>query len=288
MPVGYEPIADTEIALGGGRKVAYAVWGDSGGETVFLFHGAPGSRRFAPDPRTTSEAGVRLVTVDRPGYGGSSAVPGRRILDWPADLAELADALEAPRFRVVAHSSGGPYALACALHMPDRVSGVALVSCVAPYDAAPLDADDDADQALTRLAQQDPERCAAQFSSAAAFLVENPERFLDLPRPEPDVELLNDPEIRSMFVSTIREAVRQGLDAYGWECALERRSWGFELADVAADVSIWHGEEDRAVPQRQAAVLNQRLPRSELRMVPDTGHGLILAKWADIMRDMKN
>ena len=118
--------------------------------------------------------------------------------------------------------------------------------------------------------------------------MENPERFLDLPRPEPDVELLNDPEIRSMFVGTIREAVRQGLDAYGWECALERRSWGFELADVAADVSIWHGEQDRAVPQRQAAVLNQRLPRSELRMVPDTGHGLILAKWADIMRDMKN
>ena len=288
MPLGYEPIADAEIALGGGRTLAYAIWGDAGGETVFLFHGAPGSRRFAPDPRATSEAGVRLVTVDRPGYGGSGAVPGRRILDWPADLAELADALQVPRFGVVAHSSGGPYALACALQLPDRVSGVALVSCVAPHDAAALDAADDADRALTRLAEQEPERCAAEFASGAAFLVENPERFLDLPRPEPDVELLNDAETRTMFVDTVREAVRQGVDAYGWECMLERRPWGFELGDVTADVSIWHGEQDQAVPQRQAEVLSQRLTSSELHMVPNAGHGLILARWADIIRDVKH
>ena len=102
------------------------------------------------------------------------------------------------------------------------------------------------------------------------------------------MELLNDAETRNMFVDTVREAVRQGVDAYGWECVLERRPWGFELEDVTADVSIWHGEQDQAVSQRQAEVLSQRLTSSELHMVPNAGHGLILARWADIIRDVKH
>ena len=286
MHTQYEPILDAEIVLGDGRKLAYAVWGDPDGETAFLFHGAPGSRFVTPDPDTTAKAGVRLVTVDRPGYGRSDPDPARQILDWPNDVLQLADALQAARFAVVAHSSGGPYALASTLKMPDRVSVVALISCVAPYDEVPAESDDE-DRALTRLAQQDPDRGTVKVAEGAAWLVADPERFLDLPRPEPDARLLANEAIRTMFVSAVREAVRQGIDAYAWDCVLERRPWGFTLADVDADVSIWQGEQDVAVLRSQADALVGGLSRGHMKLVPDAGHWLILSRWAEILSDLK-
>ena len=286
MPQVYEPIVDTTFRLSDGRDLAYALWGDPDGEPVFLFHGAPGSRMFVPDPQITARAGVRLVTVDRPGYGGSDPDPGRSILDWPADVRQLADAIEVLRFAVVAHSSGGPYALACAHELTDRVSAVALVSCVAPYDEPTND--DDEDQALTRLARQDPNRAAAHFAQSIAFIVDDPEVFLTLPRPEPDVQLLSDEHIRRMFVEAVREGVSQGTEAYGWDCVLERRPWGFAMADIDTRVSIWQGEQDRALPPSQAVALKSWLPHADFKLVRDAGHGLILARWAEISVDLLN
>ena len=282
----YEPIVDAKIQLIDGRNLAYALWGDPDGESVFLFHGAPGSRMFAPDPEITARVGLRLVTVDRPGYGGSDPDPGRNILDWPADVLQLADAIHAPRFAVVAHSSGGPYALACARELTDRVSAVGLVSCVAPY-AEPT-GEDGEDQLLTRLAREEPYRAAAQFAESIAFLVDDPEIFLTFPRPDPDVQLLSDERIRTMFVSAVREGVSQGTQAYGWDCVLERQPWGFALADIDTRITIWQGEQDRAVPPSQAVALKDQLPRAGLRISPDDGHGLILARWKEISVDLKD
>jgi pimeloyl-ACP methyl ester carboxylesterase len=64
------------ITLGDGRLLAYAVWGDPSGEPVLFHHGTGDSRlaRF-PDESVTSSLGVRLVTVDRPGVGGSTPRP---------------------------------------------------------------------------------------------------------------------------------------------------------------------------------------------------------------------
>ena len=280
-----EPILEAEMALSDGRTLAYALWGDPDGDTVLLFHGAPGSRFFVPDPGVTAEAGVCLVTVDRPGYGRSAPDPIRQILDWPNDILQLAVTLQATQFSIVAHSSGGPYALACAVRMPERVSGIALVSCVAPYE---LDSPglDDEDRALTRLARHDPDRAAAEFAGNATWLALHPERFLDLPRPDPDAQLMNDNAIRNMFLKAVSEAVRQGIDAYARECVLERRPWGFALADLPAEVSIWQGERDETVPPEQAVHLHSGLSHSTYRLDPDAGHGLILRRWAEILSDV--
>jgi pimeloyl-ACP methyl ester carboxylesterase len=224
-----------------------------------------------------------LITVDRPGYGRSSPQPGRQILDWPADLAQLTAALGVEEFDVAAHSSGGPYALACAHAFPGTVRRVGLISCIAPYS---VPAADPADDALTRLARKDVAQAAEEVARSAAWLVETPEHFLELPRPEPDRRLLSDPAIRTMFARTVREAVAQGVEAYGWECAVERRSWGFDLDEIGPRVSVFHGEQDQSVPPSQAQLLAARLPGSRLRMFPDAGHGLILDHWRDIVEDL--
>ncbi len=211
-------------------------------------------------------------------------MPDRRILDWPTDVEELTAVLGVDEFDVAAHSSGGPYALACAHRLPERVQRVALISCVAPYEVSGTG---QADEDLTRLAREDVAQAAREVARSAAWLVEAPERFLDLPRPDADRQLLNDPDIRSMFAATIREAVEQGVDAYAWECAVERLPWGFALDEMRPPVWIFQGEQDRSVPPSQARVLAALLPGSTLRVFPDEAHGLILAQWAEILRDLR-
>jgi pimeloyl-ACP methyl ester carboxylesterase len=283
----YTPIIDDHVVLSDGRKLRYAEWGDPSGQPIFLFHGAPASRLFAPDPAVTAEAGVRMVTVDRPGYGGSDPMPGRQILDWPHDVVALAEALGLDQFDVAAHSSGGPYALACGHELLDRVGRVVLISCIAPQEALHPDGfeGDDEDLTLTRRAREDPLGAAAALAGSIGWLAETPERFLDLPRPQPDVLVLQDQAIRDMFLETIREAVRQGVDAYAWDVVLERRSWGFDLSAVAASVTIFQGDLDQAVAPAEANVLARELPNAQLTSYPGAGHGLILAEWAAIMNE---
>ena len=284
----YSPLLDAEVQLSDGRALGYAIWGDPEGEAVLLLHGSPSSRLFAPDPVVTAACGVRLVTIDRPGYGRSDSLSGRQILDWPADVAQLADALGLQRFAVTAHSSGGPYALACALAMPQRVTAVVLVSSVAPLDELAPDVGGLSDQELrlVRVARTDPVSAAAMIADAAAWLLEEPDRFLSFPRPEPDARLLENPPVRQMFAASVREAVRRGLDGYISDEVLERRPWGYRLADVIPPVSIWHGAQDGYIPQAHAETMASLLTNSRLKVHTDQGHGLLLARWNDILQEL--
>lgn len=106
---------DSQLMVGRGRELAYTDIGDPGGPCVFFFHGAPMSRLHLIGLEDQFAAqGLRVLSPDRPGYGRSSPQVGRSMADWPQDIAALADALGIDRFLVAAHSSGGPYAVACA------------------------------------------------------------------------------------------------------------------------------------------------------------------------------
>jgi pimeloyl-ACP methyl ester carboxylesterase len=104
---------------------------------VLLAHGGPGSRLLCPDEDATAVAEVRLLTVDRPGYGGSDPRPNPTLLGWADDVQALADRLGLERLAVVGFSAGGGYALACAARMPERIGAVGLASCEGPYDEVP-------------------------------------------------------------------------------------------------------------------------------------------------------
>lgn len=284
----YSPLLDAELPLSDGRVLGYAIWGDPEGTAVLLLHGSPSSRLFAPDPVVTAACGVRLVTVDRPGYGRSDSLDGREILDWPADVTQLVDALGLQRFAVTAHSSGGPYALACALAMPERVTAVVLASSVVPLDELTPDVAglSDEEQDLVEVARTDPLSAAAMIADAAGWLLEEPDRFLSLPRPEPDARLLENPPVRQMFAASVREAVRRGLDGYVSDEVLERRPWGYQLADVTIPVSIWHGAQDGYIPQTHAETMASLLPSSRIKVDSDQGHGLLLTRWNDILHEL--
>jgi pimeloyl-ACP methyl ester carboxylesterase len=207
------------------------------------------------------------------------------MLDWADDVAELADALKIDRFAVVGTSSGGPYALACAVNLPARVRRVGLVSTTVPLDEVPA-AWEDLDQKereLVELSRNEPTRAVKAVTEGAGWLLERPEMFLDFPRPEPDQRMLEDPEARAMYLDQILEAVRPGLEGYGWDEVLERNPWGFRLADVKGEVYLWHGDQDPYIPRSHVEAMARQIADCQTTFYPDEAHGLIVTRWREIL-----
>jgi pimeloyl-ACP methyl ester carboxylesterase len=131
----YTPVVDMDrtICVASGRTLGFAEHGSSGDTAVIWCHGGPGNR-LAPAyvAPAAVDAGLRLVGIDRPGYGLSTAQPGRTIGGWVPEVLAIADHLGIDRFVTVGTSTRGAYALAVAALAPDRVLGV--VPCCAMTD----------------------------------------------------------------------------------------------------------------------------------------------------------
>src|SRR5207247_8492666 len=126
---------DKVLSLRDGRVLGYAEYGDPNGKPVFFFHGLPGSRRQRhPDDSIAIELGARIIAIDRPGYGLSDFQQGRKLLDWPGDVAQLADSLKIDQFAAIGVSGGGPYLLACAYKLPERITSATVISGMGPVD----------------------------------------------------------------------------------------------------------------------------------------------------------
>jgi pimeloyl-ACP methyl ester carboxylesterase len=120
------------MTLRDGRTLGYAQYGDPAGKPVFFFHGGAGSR--LEHPADVCAIGARLICTDRPGHGLSDFKPDRELLDWPDDVAQLANHLGLDKFYVLGWSAGGPHALACAYQLPERVLAGAVAANLGPMN----------------------------------------------------------------------------------------------------------------------------------------------------------
>jgi pimeloyl-ACP methyl ester carboxylesterase len=271
------------VALPDGRRLAYREWGDPHGPAVVLFHGAPGSRRFHPDAATTADAAVRLITFDRPGYGGSARNEGRTLLDTAADVAALADHLDLDRFAVIGFSAGGPHALACAHTLGDRLHAVAVVSMPGPLDEVP-----GAWDALPRHVRSAAERARHEPAGAVRGVlrymqptVDDPSTFLG-GGTEPDRAVMAEPGPAAMLGADVAEAFRSGAGGFADDMVALWRPWGFRMAELPPGSRIWHGAHDtRAAPDFE--YLTATLPAVPT-VWPDAGHYGVLHHWAEILK----
>lgn len=271
------------------RRIAFAEYGDPSGKPVFLCHGTPGSRRNRPDDETTRALGVRLIAIDRPGCGRSDFLPGRTLLDWPADLAAVADALGIGRFAVVGFSGGGPYVAASAFGLPGRVAAAASVAGAGPVDVPGALAG----VGLYRRTACGLARCAPRLLQAAMWLSNhpgrNPSRFLDKFTRDfapPDQAIIARPEIRAKLVATYAESVRQGLRGVAQDLAIAMRPWGFDLGAIQCPYFIWHGDDDRSTPMAMAHHLAKSIPHCRTTFLPAAGHMFWYDRWPDILRQL--
>jgi pimeloyl-ACP methyl ester carboxylesterase len=271
--------ADWTIRLRDGRRVGYAEWGDPGGGPVIYFHGWPGSRVEA---RLGEEAarlsGVRLIAIDRPGMGLSDFQPRRRLVDWPADVVQVADALELDRFAVLGISGGGPYAAACAWKLSDRLTGAGIVSGLAPMDVPGVIAGMDW---RNRLAHQLVGHVAllrrVLMAATASSVNRRPERILERGvAAEVDKQYLDRPEVRRILSESLSEAFRSGSRGPAWEMGIYARPWRFRLEEIRTPVRLWHGEQDANAPVAMGRFLASSIPESQASFHSDAGHLLFV------------
>ena len=278
------------VKLRDGRTLSYEVYGDPEGKPVLYFHGYPGSRL---EPALVSKAATkyaaRLIAIDRPGFGHSTFKPGRRILDWPDDVSGFADLLGLDRFAAMGVSGGGPYAAACAYRIPERLTQVAMVCGVGPFDAP--NATDGmmlTNRILFLVARYSQTLVRLLMLPMTRALRKDPERALEMllkRLPEPDREALSREGVSAVFAAGALEALRQGTRAAGLEGQLYSRSWGFRLEDVAREVHLFQGELDVNVPPAMGRYQAQALPRCHPRFYADEAHlSLVLNQADDILR----
>jgi pimeloyl-ACP methyl ester carboxylesterase len=267
------------VELSDGRVLGYEEWGPVDGFPILGFGGTTMSRLAHLGDEAPEAAGVRLLLVDRPGYGLSDFHPGRTLLDWPRDVAELADALGFERFAVYGMSGGGPHAAACGYALPERVSVVGLVSSPGPvWDRRQLRFSlPPHRQPLIEVAARDPEE-------AARKLLEDCRRQLEEARRDSQHEDVADPELRKRLSASLLETAGRGPEGYARDLfILFVSSWGFRPEDVAVPTLIWHGDRDPAVPLEVARFYERTMPRSTLHVLPGEGHLVLWSHAEEIL-----
>jgi pimeloyl-ACP methyl ester carboxylesterase len=269
---------ECSIYLSDGRRLGYAEYGDPEGKPLFYCHGYPASRFEAAllDP-AARKARVRIIAADRPGCGLSDFQPNRRILDWPSDVVELADALGMDRFAIVGVSGGGPYALACARKIPQRLIAAGVVCGLGPVSESWALRDMLWSRRLVfSLARKTP--WVLRLVSSAVFepvLRRRPTMILSMIARTPvlpDRRVLERPEVGQALLASILESIREGTRGILHELSLYTQDWDFRPEEVALSVDLWHGEADPIVPVAHARALMRQLPRVRPVILPGEGH----------------
>jgi len=267
------------IRVADGRRLAVRVSGNPAGHPVIYMHGTPGSR-VGPLPRgrVLYELGVRLISFDRPGYGGSDRMASRVVSDAAADVLAIANHLEIGRFAVIGRSGGGPHALACAAMLPDRVTRAAVLVSIAPLKAEGLDwfagmAESNVREFTTAAAA--PESLIEELAQTAAKIKADPMSYVSAlgpEMPEADRRVVADIGIRTLLAKNFAEALRHS--AAGWidDALAFCTPWGFNLSDIQVPVLLWHGEDDVFSPAAHARWMAGQIPNAELWVRPDTAH----------------
>jgi pimeloyl-ACP methyl ester carboxylesterase len=277
----------------GGRVLRVRDAGQPDGAAVMYFHGTPGSRldlRFGED--VAAAYGVRLITFDRPGYGGSTPAPFG-LASIAADAHAIADELGVERFATLGLSGGGPPALAAATAGGGRVTRVGVSSGAGPFQHVPgaLAALDDNDRAAVALLPGDPAGAAAAFAAGFDALAELAEpggpgivaAFEQLLSAR-DGELLREPRLAANFEETMREALRQGGSGGGWDNVSWVGAWDIDLSAITCPVLLWYGTDDRMAPPEHGLWLSQNLSAAELIMREGEGHLGILEHLGDMLQ----
>ena len=266
---------DQTIQLPDGRTVGFADDGPAEATAVLWCHGGPGSRLEPAWLRPAAAmADLRMVGVDRPGYGLSTPRPGRTIVDVVPDLLAVADHLGIDGFVTVGVSTGGVYALATAALAPDRV--LAAVACCSMTDVAWEPARATMSRAHAHAVWDAPDRDAA-IAAAVEAHGEGGSKLLgggmDEVLAPSDAELFRDPVWAAHAMEGFPAMFAHGLEGYADDRIADGPGWsGFEVTAIRCPVTVLHGGQDRMVHPLHAEHSARIVPGAELVVVPDAGH----------------
>ena len=273
------------VTTSDGRTLTVREGGDADGVPMLVHAGTPGSSLlYPPHVQAAEEAGVRLFSYDRPGYGGSTRMEGRSVADCAADVAAVCDALEIGRFCVWGVSGGGPHALATAALLPDRVASAAVIASVAPFDARGLDfaagmGEMNVESFTAILAGHDAHQAQLE-RDLAGLLSATPETLVEvlLTLLGPADKAVLNQDVAVFMLESSRAGIVPSPEGWFDDDLVLVKPWGFDLASIEVPVSYWHGEQDKFAPFSHGVWLAAHIPGVEARLTPDDGHLTILVK----------
>ncbi len=268
-----------EVTTQDGRVLKVLEDGDRMGRPVLVHNGMPNSRLlFAPDVRSAQRLGIRLISYDRPGYGGSTRRPGRSVADCAEDVRTIARALDIDRLGVWGVSGGGPHAIACAALLPDLVTSVGVLASVAPWGAEGLDyfaGTGEWNVEQVSLMLEDPAAARARcednrVQTLTQTLPELMESLKTLLAPVDAAALTG--ELGQYVIDATRSGMATSSDGW-WDDGLAiLEPWGFEFGSIRTPVLLLHGRHDRFVPFAHGEWLARTIPGVEARLTDDDGH----------------
>ena len=261
--------------------------GDPHGVPVFHLHGTPGCRsQYPPFSSRAAAEGIRCISFDRPGYGGSTPAPGRRVVDVARDVALIADDLGLDRFGVLGFSGGGAPALACAAVLPERVVASVSMAGMAPYPSDGLDwfAGMAPSQAADyHLLLRDPaaweQELRASRERSLSWTMEQFRTAYAAPLSEEDRSALTEEWIAYRF-ACVPETWASGHEGARDDALAQVKPWGCDLGRIEVPVQIWHGGRDRLVPFGHGQWIAAHSPGAEAHLEPEEGHLSIILRRA--------
>lgn len=284
------PEREHAVELSGGRRLGVAEFGPAEGRTVFWFHGTPGARRQVPPAarRLARSQGLRVIGVERPGVGQSTAHLYGSIAEFADDIEEIAARLKVERFGLVGLSGGGPYVLACAHAMPDRVVAGAVLGGVAPTRGSEAASGGAVRLAvpLAPLIDLLREPLGGAFTLVVQSLQPLADPAFDMYlrfAPEGDKRVLGDPAVRAAFIEDMMLGSRENLRSFIYDLILFSRHWGFSLREIRVPIQFWQGDEDNLVPPQHAQHLASLVPGARLVRDPRGGHLAGLGRAAEAL-----
>jgi pimeloyl-ACP methyl ester carboxylesterase len=266
------------LTLSDGRQLGYTRYGVENGTPLLYLHGLPGSRlegQLIDQPARLLD--ISIIAVDRPGYGTTTPLSGKSLLEWTADIEQLTTYLGWQQFGIIGFSGGGPCALACAHELAGRVTGVALVAGLGPvYEQhllremgnlarlafflarhVPVSLGFIAGKPLTLLARHQPQLL---INALAAF------------NGEPDKHCLQNEVVFNAVLRSLPACFAQGAEGALHDLILFQHPWKVPFSGITVPVHLWHGNRDNVVPLKHSEYLAGQLGNARLNCVKGEGH----------------
>ncbi len=264
-----EPGETLNHQLPDGREISYMEFGSVDGTPLLYFHGFPGSHediRMFAGADLAEQLNVRLIAVNRPGYVNSDPMPKRSLLDFPEDVASLAKHLGLEKFSILAYSGGGPFALACAFAIPERLHHIGIVSGMGPSDAP---------EAKKGKSMMIPKAPLLILKGMKKMMEKKPEKFkanMKKGFAEVDQKIYEIPLVVQSLLSTLEVALSQGIYGAKEDAIIYKKEWGFNLTEIDHPILMWHGGKDENVKVETARYVSENLPNCTPVFMEQEGH----------------
>jgi pimeloyl-ACP methyl ester carboxylesterase/DNA-binding CsgD family transcriptional regulator len=273
------------LRLADGRQLSYAEYGAPNGVPVLYFHAVNASRlELLIHADRLRELGVRLIAMDRPGYGHSSFVARHDYCEFTEDVRALLDALGLATAHALSASAGSAHALHSAWALPERIRSVHCTAVVPPigYILA-SNSPSTLNSMLNRFFRVVPSLLRpamelALFGQTVESLLTMVTAARDtnaFSLTDTDIAYINTPENLPYFVASMMESLRQGTRAWAMESALINQGWSIDLRHIRVPVHLWHGTHDGLVQTDMVTGFAEALPNAQLSILENDTHLLV-------------